>query len=793
MRSFIQRFPTLVAAGIYGLLVALVFWPFWSGQLLMDIAISDQTKGYAFRKFAADFHHLTGHFPQWNPYIYGGMPFLQNVTNGDTFYWTAWLRLVMPVGSAMALGFMIHIALAGLFAYLLLRAFRLSWAAAFVGGLAYMWSGQIVSLVSPGHDGKMYVSAITPLALMFLYKAVTRDDWKHYVFFGASIGAALLSPQQQLVYYMLMAAGFFWLYLNFFSGEKPAGAPWWKSALLFAMALLIGVCVDAVQLLPWRENIPFTGRAAAGSSSSGWDFATSYSMPPEEIINVLWPRFSGNIETYWGRNPIKLHSEYLGVAVLMLATLGLGLKERRRLAWFFTFLAVYALLFGFGGHTPFYYIPYYVLPGIKLTRAPSMIFFLICLSAAVLAGFGVERLVRPGKAREAAVSPRPLYWWLGVLVVGVLLAFAGAFRTVMYALADPMRAGVIDQTYGTFAADTVRVLVLGALTAGIILLGRRRRWPGELLGLALGAVVFLDLWSIERLYIRWSPPERVTFAADQVVQTLQQDTTHFRVVELANPYLMNNYLMTHRVRQTLGYQGTELHRYDELMGGKGSWTNVVQFNPSVYRLITARYLLLSQAIQPLPAFLTPVGAGPLTAHDGSPVYVYRIETADPYAYLVPAAVRVPEEQILPTLTDPRSSFDPRRLLLLPPDAPAGQELSAVKSVPPAIATPVAVSEPHAGLLKMSLGAPAPAGSYLFVSENWYPAWHARVDGKDAPVLRAQFTLMGVPLPAGAREVELWVDDAAYRLGKIVSLLALAGVIVVVAYGLIAARRQPARA
>src|SRR5919199_31006 len=231
----------------------------------MSPGVSDQFNGYAFRKFAADYFHQTGSFPQWNPYIFGGMPFLQNVTNGDTFYWTAFLRLIMPVGSAMALGFMIHIALAGLFTYLLLRAFRLSWGAAFVGGLAYMWSGQIVSLVSPGHDGKMFVSAITPLALMLLYKAVTRDDWRHYVYFGAAVGAALLSPQQQLVYYMLMASGFFWLFLNVFSGEKPPQAPWWKSALLFAMALGIGAAVDAVQLLPWRENIPFTGRAAVGS------------------------------------------------------------------------------------------------------------------------------------------------------------------------------------------------------------------------------------------------------------------------------------------------------------------------------------------------------------------------------------------------------------------------------------------------------------------------------------------------------------------------------------------------
>jgi hypothetical protein len=207
------------------------------------------------------------------------------------------------------------------------------------------------------------------------------------------------------------------------------------------------------------------------------------------------------------------------------------------------------------------------------------------------------------------------------------------------------------------------------------------------------------------------------------------------------------------------------------------------------RLTTAKYITLDQQLTQVPPFLRPVGTGPLTSHENTPVYLYRFEGADPYAYLVPQAVKVPEEQILPTLSDPRSSFDPRRLLLVPSDAPAGVDVSTLRALPEPIATPVAIQEPHAGRFRFTLGAPAPAGSYLFVSENWYPAWHARVDGRDAPVLRAQFTLIGVPLTAGARDVALWVADRAYAMGKVITVVALLGVLALAVWGIVAQRTR----
>jgi uncharacterized membrane protein YfhO len=65
-----------------------------------------------------------------------------------------------------------------------------------------------------------------------------------------------------------------------------------------------------------------------------------------------------------------------------------------------------------------------------------------------------------------------------------------------------------------------------------------------------------------------------------------------------------------------------------------------------------------------------------------------------------------------------------------------------------------------------------APAYVLVSENWDAPWRARIDGRDAPVLRGDVTLLTVPVPAGAREVELWYESTAYTRGRALSLLAL---------------------
>ena len=757
--SLRERFPVLSAAAIYAGVVALAFAPFWAGNFLIN-PMSDMRNGYAFRSFAAEYMRNAGGFPQWNPYLFSGMPFIGAI-GGDVFYPTFLLRLLFPVDIGITLGFMLHIVLAGLFTFLFLRTLKLEWGAAFVGGAAYMFTGQVVSLVSPGHDGKLFVSALLPLALLFLYKAVVRNDWRHYLYFGATVGLSLISPHFQMTYYLLMAAGFFWAFLAFASDERPA-VPWWRPTVLFIVSLGIAFGIAAIQLVPFQEYLAYAARGAAKNAAERWAYATSWAMPPEELFNAIWPAFSGILDQYWGRNFFKLHSEYLGVVVLVLASFAPLLREKRRLAWFFVFLGAYGALFALGGHTPFYRIPYAILPGIKLTRAPSMIFFLTAFSAATLAAFGTQALLTaaPGTRKT------PLWWWVGGAAVATLLAFAGAFQGIMRSLADPQRVGVVAANYPAFQADVVRVLVLVGAVAALCAARLSNRLAGVRWSLLVGGLVLLDLWSVERHYIKFSPPARESFASDAVVRTIEADSGVFRVLSLNEYSGLENYFMSQHIRSVLGYHGNELQRYDELLGGKNEWRNIGSAN--LLKLLSVRYVLIHQPVQtPL---LSAVGKGPLTTLDGQPAYLYRVSEPAPYAFLVGEALQMADSLTIPTLLDPR--FDLRRMLLVSPDQQVGLSTVEGHEIPEPMTEPVTVHEIRPGSLRFDLAAPRTAPAYLFVSENYHPAWHAKVDGREARVLRTQHTLMGVPLPVGARSVELVFSSPGYRRGQVITLVAL---------------------
>jgi len=128
----------MVAPLVFLLAAATLCWPMLSGGFLLG---DDQyVAGYGFRLFGAEYFRATGHIPEWNPYLFGGLPYIAAL-HGDIFYPSAWLRWILPVDTAMNLEFFAHLVLAGAAMYGLLRALRLRWTGALVGGLAYELSG----------------------------------------------------------------------------------------------------------------------------------------------------------------------------------------------------------------------------------------------------------------------------------------------------------------------------------------------------------------------------------------------------------------------------------------------------------------------------------------------------------------------------------------------------------------------------------------------------------------------------------------------------------------------------
>lgn len=727
--------------------------------------LSDQlSSGVPFRGWGAEWWHKLGHVPLWNPEIFAGMPYVGALGTGDILYPTAVvLRLFLPTPTAINIGFFIHYVLTGLFTYLFLRRLGVSWSGSVIAGLAYQLSGIVASYVQPGHDGKLVVTALTPLVLLGLVMAIRDRRPAGFAIVAAGVGFSIFTQHVQMTYYMLLTSALFALYLAL--AERPRSTPERIKALALALgAVALGFGIAAIQLLPAFAHMPLSPRAEG--VQGGFEVATSYAIPWAHVPEFFLKWFVGwgAPGTYWSTNGLKLHSEYLGLPVIALALFGAGATfVDRRLRWWLAGIGLLFLLVGLGSGTPFYRVWYTVMPYVRQMRAPGMAFFVVAFVVSCFAGFGVERWER--QSADAGVVKQARTW---LIVAGVILvfAFAGLFGNMARALSESRDSVVAPRDIMLGAITSALAL---ALIAGIFWAGVRQRLRPLQGTLLLALIIGADLWINARPFWTYTTLDKTLYTPDAIVSRIKAGPQPTRVLDLSRPMgqlsYPGNVLMSMDVPQLIGEHGLELRYFDDVLGGHNVWRNLG--NTRLWDLFAVRWVITPSRVQGLdsiPGF-TRVQQG--TTASGAPVDLYERTTPAPYAQVVTTALAIDSGPILSALADPRMPFD--RIVLL--DIRAGVTTPQVQGIPAASATRASVEQWQPGSMRIALD-PTPAeSSYLVVAENWYPDWRAYVDGSPGNVYRGNWSLITVALPPGAKQVELRFESRSYQRGKLLTWLA----------------------
>jgi len=743
--------------------------------------------GYASRQFMSEYirRHLTVAF--WQPHILSGQPTVAAFF-GDLFYPTLFLRLFLPVHTVWAWTFYLHTFLAGLGTYLFLKELKLDTPAAFLAGVAYMFSGNLLTLAYAGHDGRLIGSALMPLALFFLTRGVNR--WQlhkqtpttHPIiwFFltGLILALQLLSGHIQKVYYtgLILVAYFLFLFIRTLRAEKNHA-----SALpllgYFISSVLLAIVLTAIQYLPIYGNLPYGARGA----DRGYEFAASWSLPIAETFDLLTPNFSGGLWNYWSKNPFKLHSEYLGILPLFFAFIALVRNRKKPEVKFFFFALLITILLAWGGNTPFYRIPYYLLPGLSKFRGPGMIFFLATFSIVVLAGYGINYILKELTSTSPTKMPRFALYAAGVILL--LLIFALIGRDALAGILNPgPRLNQFLNNHPALITGLVFATVLwliGYLLSTAVLHRRLQPFPFVLLTaliMTLDIGINLKLWNDTRGYIRAMPRPEEHFAPDEVVRFLKQDTTLYRVLPLHYERSDEGELWLHNIYSTGGQIPNPLQTYQEFIGAE----QTVMFqannllNPNFMNLLNVKYVITynlpddpspydlqtRQIITQLKTFFSQPQFN--RVFTGSRYAIYENKNYLPRAFIVPGYEIVDnKEQLLVQLMQP--DFNPAHTALLynKPDLPQADTANFNAS------TRITAYDANRITINASLTAPG----ILILSENYHPDWQVEVNGKPAPLLRAFHTLRAVALAPGEHEITFRYDSKYFRLGTLITILA----------------------
>uniref|UniRef100_A0A7V3ZUK9 YfhO family protein n=1 Tax=candidate division WOR-3 bacterium TaxID=2052148 RepID=A0A7V3ZUK9_UNCW3 len=586
----------------------------------------------------------------------------------------------------------------------------------------------------------------------------------------------------------------FFLFLFYFLREKKI------KILIYVLIMTIFILFFvAIQYLPIYKNLPYGARGG----ERGYEFATSWSLPPEEIFDLLTPNFSGGLDFYWGRNPFKLHSEYFGVLFILLFFLTLYFYFKKPIVKLFFIYVVFSLLMAFGGHTPFYYLPYYLLPGVSKFRGPAMIFFTTAFSIIVVGIYGLS-LLSLENFKEKDLKRLRKFLITSSLIVGFLTLFSLLFKeTVVNLLISISKISQekitnLENNYPRIQNGFLWATFLWVVFAFLIYSFIKKKIKLPIFVFIISVILILDLVKNGRRYIKSVDIPEIFYAPDEVVSFLQKDTSLYRVYPLFYKRADDGLLMYHNIQSVGGHHPNPLQSYQEFVGLPSTviFSNPPHlYYPNFLNLLSVKYLIVphlpedlspydeetKKLISNLKNFLN--SAFLKKVFSGREYAIYENLTFLERAYFAPYFSIVKDKETMFAILK-REDFDPKKIILfyekpLVPETLYRELFSISEITSTEDLAKIKILTYKAN--KIELEIENERNGFLVLLENYYPDWQVKVDGKKEHVYRVFHTLRAIYLEKGKHLVTFYYYSQAYHLGKILFLIAFGFLIFNIAY------------
>jgi len=679
-----------------------------------------------------------GELPLWNPLSNCGLPFLAQ-WNTLTLYPPSLIYLLLPLTWSLSFFCLAHLFWGGLGMYLLAYRWTQHRLAAALAGIIFAFNGLSLNAL-------MWPNIEAALGWLPWVIFLTQRAW---IQGGRALVWAVIAASMQMLAGGPEPVLFTWLILFMLAfGDWLTRDRRWMLFLRLGLIALLVSLVCAAQLLPFLQLLIHSQRDTGfGTASHDW------SLPFWGWANFLVPlfRMSPAVQgVFYQNGQYWTSSYYAGIGTVFLAAVAV----RRLRDWRVRILA--GLAFGgavlaLGRGTLLYSAVQACLPGIGFLRYPAKAVILVLAVAPVLAAFGIAALRDDTKTR-----PR---FEIGCTVL--LLFFVAGL--VMWEWNSHPPADVWHATWRSALSRAAFLVVAFLLFAFFIKADGGRQ---VVLGFLLLVVFWLDLIThmpsqnpgvrssiykprlVDRR-IKWDPPPRPGQSRAMVSPAAREILRFNALPSLEDTYVRNR--LAARANCNL---------LDDVPQVDGFFS----LTPKEISRVTK--LLYGQPDRDLPALLDFLAVSQMTAPGSTSDWMCR-PTVMPLATAGQEPIFADDPTAFAALS--QTNLDLRQSVYLPPEA---RGVIAAQRQPAALARVTAFSN-HS----ISLEAESPAATLVVLSQTYYPAWRASVDGQPARLWRANYAFQCVEIPPGRHEVTLTYQDRAFTAGAIltgVGLLACAG-------------------
>ena len=831
--------PDLIAIVAFVLLSFAYFYPAdTEGRILFQ---HDTAAGAGAGHEAQEYYERTGERTRWTNALFGGMPTYQISPSYDSTQALSWVQrayqLFLPnyvyLTFIMMLGF-----------YILLRAFGIPAWYAGIGGVLWGFSSYFFILISAGHIWKFITLAYIPPTIAGMVLAYRGRLLAGGVVTALFVALQIVSNHVQMSYYFLFVMLFLAIAYGVQAWRTRTMPQFIKATAVLVVAGLVGVAVNLSNLyhtytysketMRGKSELVQTGDAAQQTSGGlDRDYITQWSYGIDETWTLLVPNYKGGasvplsasstamekanpmyaglygqLTQYFGDQPMTSGPVYVGAFVLFLFLLGCFLVKGP-LKWALLGATVFSILLSWGKNMMWLtdlFIDY--MPMYDKFRAVSSILVIAEFTIPLLAILALVRLLQePGLLRK--------YWkqtaFCLLLTAGTSLwmAVPGTPSPTDYVPAQEMQMlqNAADQGYlpaqelpGILAnltevraalvqADALRSFLVIAVGMLLLLLyaGGRLRRSFTLGGIAV--LCLIDMWGVNKRYLNDTQFVPATTQTDTFAQTaadkfiLQDKDADYRVLNLAtNTFNENNTSYWHK--SIGGYHAAKLRRYQELIdhhiapemgtlyrdiiAAGGEMDSIDAARYPVLNMLNARYVILPGAEQRQTIPLRNPHALGNAWFVSQVQYVGNAnEEIEALGTLKPAETAVVDHQFGEALQGMEQAHK--------------DSLSIIR---------LTAYEPNRVVYETNN---AGDGVAVF-SEIYYPdGWQVSIDGKEAPLARANYVLRALYVPAGQHTIEMRFDPQSLHVTEGIayaglSLLAI-GALTAVGLGCYRRRKQ----
>ncbi|MEO0234876.1 MAG: YfhO family protein [candidate division WOR-3 bacterium] len=601
----------------------------FTGKMLFG---TDWVMGEYIQRYFVQENIMSGNFPLWNPMKFTGIPTGEGFL-GDIFYpITLFLKMFIPMFILWTLTFVIHSFIAGFGTYMFLKELTDNKDISFFGSIAYMFTGIILTETYGGHDGRVIVMSYLPLVLYFVYMGFQKEKLFYYGFGGIASGFMFLSGHIQSSYYVLLTSLFFVSFLHIDRDFKNKYRNWTylvsfilgvifsfvNKNLGFLIFLLITVflpmildkyfnkkslmvysslifftfitfLVSSVQYVPILRFLP----EAARGISRDYNYSISWSMGFPDIIDMFFHGFAGvnvgQINTYWGENPFKLHHSYPGILIMFFGLAGILRSKKDRVQSFFTIVFFITLLIALGGKTPFFRFFWIMFPYFDKFRAPELIIFINIFSLVTLSSLMLKDI----DLKSLRIS-LILITLLGLSIILFPVIYENLFsKNILQTFPENIKQMRINNL--RYCLNNLKLIIVFniiIIVSVFFVISKFKNINRFYLLLSMSLFQFFEMYYYSKDYVVSVPSPGEYYKKDEIVSQIQKDMDLFRVFPIS--YGENDFLNLYGIQTISGIHPSPFYEYQIFINNSGS----VMFNPQTLfdkknrlRLLNVKYLI----------------------------------------------------------------------------------------------------------------------------------------------------------------------------------------------------------